>query len=66
MSLPSAPLLGKKLSAVGQEGQTPARSSSSAQQESTELMAQSSHSDPEAPSLVWVNLLCKCSIDVEL
>lgn len=27
---------------------------------------QSSYSDPEAPYLVWVNLPCKCSIDVEL
>lgn len=34
--------------------------------ESTELMAQSSYSDPEVPYLVWVNLPCKRSIDVEL
>lgn len=66
VTVPSAPLLGKNLPAVGQEGQTPARSSSSAHQDSTELMAHSSYSDPEAPCLARVNLPCKCSIDVEL
>lgn len=55
VTVPSTPLLGKKLSAVGLEGQTPATSSSSAQQESTGLMAQNSYSDLQA--LVYFGLI---------